>query len=303
MRSHASRETSVGALDDLRLAPEPFLVLGQSVSGGVQLDATSPFLAATQLRNGMIAVTDRNSIDIFSGRGILIRRIGSNASSQWRFQQLARICEIPGNRLIAFDYATGRRTIWSLSGRMLDSSFAGRDMATQPCIGDGTLVVQSERADAASRPGFTAYDRVTLNGRMLRRVAWTPADTYRPRVRETLVVASKHHVYVWDGDPATIRAYSLDTGHATNISLDKATATVSPARRLIVDGAGRLWLNPGSGVWTILGRHGRQLGHIDISRVPGCNGRLASLTNDAAVIRCSRDKVVWLAFFRILPAQ
>ena len=200
----------------LDIAPAPWLELGSAPQGEFDaFDARQPFLSATVLSDGRIAVADFSDIKFFDSTGRYLGYAGRAGQGPGEFRHLGKLCRIRGDTLIAIDYQDRRITVWDGNGRLTGAYGDLGYLATDPCFPDGTLLVSQP---ATSSPdgqrlrdsAMVRYARVRLDGAHTADIGFFPEDEYGLVPREVSIIAASDRVYVGDAKTYEVRVQTLN---------------------------------------------------------------------------------------------
>jgi hypothetical protein len=104
--------------------------------------------AARRLEDGRIVVVDggSNQLRFFSADGTFLLAVGGTGGGPTEFSSLMNVWVLPGDSILAYDFAPPRLSVWTSTGEFA-RSFAvpspdGRQVFVRGPLGDGSLVVE-----------------------------------------------------------------------------------------------------------------------------------------------------------------
>lgn len=152
--------------DSWQLADAPHLEIGSTEQPGHDLYEVS---GAVRLSDGRIAVANSGSgeIRIFSDAGELIMAIGGPGDGPGEFRSLNRIFLLPGDSILASDFALDRLSVFSPDGDLvrtaqLEPAPSGGIPAPSARLGDGSLIARPGFSFGGGAPSGVYQDTMTL---------------------------------------------------------------------------------------------------------------------------------------------
>ena len=148
------------------LADSPHLEIGSTAEPGHDLYEVT---GAVRLSDGRIAVANSGSseIRIFSDAGELIMAIGGPGDGPGEFRSLNRIFLLPGDSILASDFALDRLSVFSPDGDLvrtaqLEPAPSGGIPAPSARLGDGSLIARPGFSFGGGAPSGVYQDTMTL---------------------------------------------------------------------------------------------------------------------------------------------
>ena len=163
------------------IADRPYLDIGGSRKDpDEEFNAAQPFLAATELSDGTVVVSDYARLVFFSKDGKYLRSAGHAGSGPGEFSQLRETCLLAGDSILAIDYSSGRLSKWDASGRHIATFPRPGSVPLGACFPNGDVVVRSSTVGGAGPDNRQAseYRIVGFDGVTRRSLGLMPGPTY-----------------------------------------------------------------------------------------------------------------------------
>ncbi len=213
---------------------QPYLDLGGLRQDARQeFDASHAFLSATVLQNNTIVVNDRTSLKFFTRAGVFLREAGRKGRGPGEFQQTRKVCRLPGDTLLVFDFIGDRTTLWDSEGEHIETYQRVSRFRGGSCDSTGAMVVRD--ADSAttvnSRGDLVAsYHLLRPDGSLVRRLGTLPTTLFSGGVsREPSIIPVGSDLYVgnarvWEVSvqraDGTVRRVTRFTGDLVRVLAD-----------------------------------------------------------------------------------
>jgi hypothetical protein len=189
-------------------------------------------LTGVVLDDGQIVVNDLTSLKYFDENGRFIRRVGQAGARPGEFSQIGKICGLAGDSVLAFNYPNGNISLWDPAGRLVREVSGIRELASQPCFRDGTIILRLPLGSGRNRksaPAGNQYVRVRLPDRRIASLGTLPPDDYGPIIREAQVIAAGGRVYVAEGLNYEIRIKTINGQIAWILRVDSQAKPIDDA--------------------------------------------------------------------------
>lgn len=221
------------SLGDLRqhivLDTEPFLDIGGTyVDPERELDPGAPWSEPVRLSDGRFVVGDMQRLVFFSPDGRFLSTAGNRGDGPGEFQQVGRVCRLPGDTILAVSANDRRVTLWDAHGKHLRTFPRVGPILLDSCFPDGSLVMPAisdalassaqtpptRRNDATldvrSADGDVEYLRIHADGTVVGSLGWLPRSLLDAAVSYYVqVFYAGGRVYV--ADPRRFEIKSYDT--------------------------------------------------------------------------------------------
>jgi hypothetical protein len=289
-------------------------------------------LGSVVLSDGSLMVPDRVRLQYFDSAGRPLAIVGRSGAGPDEFKSLnpRETCRTRGDTLVVGDVHNGRFTV--IHGRHVVRSVSYKDDGgtIEGCFDDGTILLTKGLPGLA--PTFTVHlTRVALDGKVINRFA---PIVFRSPVVESWyvnpsVVVGGQYVYAGDGATSEVLVYRADgqltriirtadqPAKVTDADIQRVRRPATGPRRpipethpaysrLVVDPAGRLWIQDFNAVrapsdgWTCFDANGRLVGRLEIPRQGA--GTIAVVSFEANTVQAYRaddDGFLHVAFYRL----
>jgi hypothetical protein len=131
----------------IQLSDPPFLDIGGLQSEpNEELSPSGPWLEPVELSDGRFVVSDAYRLVFFDARGKFLRSAGRRGDGPGEFQQVGRVCRLPGDTLLAISENDRRVLLWDKNGEHIRTFPRPGPVLLESCFPDGTLIAPAMEA-------------------------------------------------------------------------------------------------------------------------------------------------------------
>jgi len=140
-------ETLRDVSSNIQLSEPPYLDIGGLQSEpNEELSPSGPWLEPVELSDGRFVVSDAYRLVFFDERGKFLRSAGRRGDGPGEFQQVGRVCRLPGDTLLAISENDRRVLLWDKDGEHIRTFPRPGPVLLESCFPDGTLIAPAMEA-------------------------------------------------------------------------------------------------------------------------------------------------------------